>query len=203
MTGFPPIADHEWVGDLRTAALVSADGTIDWWCTPRFDSPGVSASILDRERGGTCRFSADLRGESGAARPTHLTRTEDHAAILRGPGTNLHVQATASYSRPADIPRRPEVRDTVFRQITERGCSERRQAFVQHYDTEVPDAQLRRVHKPTDRYGRKRCLRGGLVSDAPLRHRRLVMQNVQWLPLMGSPFTTATYLQVVRGGPWS
>lgn len=49
---YPPIAEHGMVGDLQTAALVSSAGTIDWWCTPRFDSPSVFASLLDSERGG-------------------------------------------------------------------------------------------------------------------------------------------------------
>ncbi|MEV0199710.1 glycoside hydrolase family 15 protein [Nonomuraea sp. NPDC050691] len=60
MNDYPPIADHGMVGDLQTAALVSGTGTIDWWCTPRFDSPSVFASLLDSERGGHFRFSADL-----------------------------------------------------------------------------------------------------------------------------------------------
>jgi GH15 family glucan-1,4-alpha-glucosidase len=66
VTGYPPIADHGIIGDLQTAALVSSGGTIDWWCTPRFDSPSIFASILDSQRGGDCRFAADLTGDSGA-----------------------------------------------------------------------------------------------------------------------------------------
>jgi pentatricopeptide repeat protein len=66
MNAYPPIADHGMVGDLQTAALVSSKGTIDWWCTPRFDSPSVFASLLDSERGGYCRLSADLAPEDGA-----------------------------------------------------------------------------------------------------------------------------------------
>ena len=49
---FPAIADHGLIGDMRSAALVSSDGTIDWFCPGRFDRPSVFASILDPEVGG-------------------------------------------------------------------------------------------------------------------------------------------------------
>lgn len=52
---YPNIADHGLIGDLQTAALVDIDGTIDWFCSPRFDSPSIFASLLDAERGGFCR----------------------------------------------------------------------------------------------------------------------------------------------------
>jgi GH15 family glucan-1,4-alpha-glucosidase len=45
------IADHGLVGDLRTAALVGTDGTIDWFCPGRFDAPSVFAAILDPDAG--------------------------------------------------------------------------------------------------------------------------------------------------------
>ncbi|MEY9950282.1 GH15 family glucan-1,4-alpha-glucosidase [Kitasatospora sp. GAS1066B] len=62
MSAYPAIADHGMPGDLQSAALMSSDGTIDWWCAPRFDSPSVFASLLDSERGGYCRLSAHLPG---------------------------------------------------------------------------------------------------------------------------------------------
>ncbi|WP_225849844.1 glycoside hydrolase family 15 protein [Streptomyces sp. HPF1205] len=55
-----PIAEHGLIGDLRTAALVGTNGTIDWYCCPRFDSPAVFAGILDAERGGGFALSADV-----------------------------------------------------------------------------------------------------------------------------------------------
>ena len=50
--GYPSIADHGMIGDLQSVALVATDGTIDWFCCPRFDSPSVFASLLDDRRGG-------------------------------------------------------------------------------------------------------------------------------------------------------
>jgi GH15 family glucan-1,4-alpha-glucosidase len=50
--GYPPIENHGLIGDLQTAALVSTEGAIDWFCAPRFDSPSLFASLLDSERGG-------------------------------------------------------------------------------------------------------------------------------------------------------
>jgi GH15 family glucan-1,4-alpha-glucosidase len=52
MEGYPPIAEHGLIGDLQTAALVTTDGCVDWFCCPRFDSPSVVASLLDADRGG-------------------------------------------------------------------------------------------------------------------------------------------------------
>ncbi|MEV0852159.1 glycoside hydrolase family 15 protein [Nocardia fluminea] len=59
MNSYPPIDEHGIVGDLQTAALVSAAGTIDWWCAPRFDSPSVFAFLLDSEKGGHCSLAVD------------------------------------------------------------------------------------------------------------------------------------------------
>ena len=55
---YPDISDHGLIGDLQTAALVTSDGTIDFFCCPRFlDPPSIFASLLDHDNGGYFRVS--------------------------------------------------------------------------------------------------------------------------------------------------
>src|SRR5690606_6268755 len=52
MADYPLIADHGLIGDLQTAPLVSTDGSTDWFCAPRFDSPSIFGALLVQQRGG-------------------------------------------------------------------------------------------------------------------------------------------------------
>jgi GH15 family glucan-1,4-alpha-glucosidase len=70
---YPLIADHGLIGDLQTAALVATDGTLDWFCSPRFDSPSIFASLLDRSRGG--HFSTRPVDPAFATRQLYLPDT--------------------------------------------------------------------------------------------------------------------------------
>ena len=52
-----PIEEYGVIGNMRTAALVGMNGSIDWFCCPDFDSPSVFASILDDKKGGLFRIA--------------------------------------------------------------------------------------------------------------------------------------------------
>jgi GH15 family glucan-1,4-alpha-glucosidase len=71
---FPPIAEYAFLSNCHTGALVAPDGAIDWLCVPRFDSPSIFGSLLDRQAG-FFRFAP-----FGINHPT---------AVAYEPGTNV------------------------------------------------------------------------------------------------------------------
>jgi GH15 family glucan-1,4-alpha-glucosidase len=73
---FAPIADYAFLSNCHTGALVAPDGAVDWLCVPRFDSPSVFGTLLDRQAG-TFRF-----GPFGVNVPV---------ARIYEPGTNVLV----------------------------------------------------------------------------------------------------------------
>ena len=47
-----PIGDYAIVGDTHSCALIARDGSVDWLCWPRHDSPALFLKLLDDDRGG-------------------------------------------------------------------------------------------------------------------------------------------------------
>src|ERR671931_1155869 len=73
------IEDYALIGDTQTAALVGKDGSIDWLCFPRFDSPACFAALLGDESHGRWLLApaGDLRKVERRYRPHTLVLETD------------------------------------------------------------------------------------------------------------------------------
>lgn len=77
---YKPISGYGVIGNMRTAALVAMDGSIDWLCYPRFDSPSVFAAILDDKIGGFFRIGP---GEGVEARQKQFYWPDTNVLVTR------------------------------------------------------------------------------------------------------------------------
>jgi GH15 family glucan-1,4-alpha-glucosidase len=77
---YASIGDYALIGACRSAALVSRDGSIDWLCLPRFDSPSVFAALLDTKRGGRLRIRpvGEFRSRRRCLPDTNIVETTFH-----------------------------------------------------------------------------------------------------------------------------
>jgi GH15 family glucan-1,4-alpha-glucosidase len=73
---YPPIGDYALIGDCRGTVLVSRDGSLDWLCFPRFDSPPIFCALLDAQGGGRFRIrpSGPFRSERRYIPDTNVLR---------------------------------------------------------------------------------------------------------------------------------
>jgi GH15 family glucan-1,4-alpha-glucosidase len=154
----PAIADYGLIGDGRTAALCSTEGSIDWLCLPRFDSDPVFGRLVGGEVAG--RFSLTVEGKQETQRRyrdgSGVLETEWHtptADVILTEGLVLH--ATGHLMPQALLVRRLEARGGPARVRV-------------HYD---PRAGLRGGSLRTDRRGE------ALVSS-----RGSLALALQWAP---------------------
>jgi GH15 family glucan-1,4-alpha-glucosidase len=96
---YPPIDDYALIGDCRSAGLVSRDGSLDWLCLPRFDSPSVFAAVLDAEIGG--RFVVRPIGEFRTER-RYLANTNVLETVFRTPAGACVLRDLMSVSSEED-----------------------------------------------------------------------------------------------------
>ncbi len=104
--GYRPIRDYALIGDAHVAALVSKDGSIDWCCWPRFDSPAVFCRLLDARKGGffQIRPAADFDVGRTYADVTNVLRTEFKTSAGRACLTDfMPVERLTESHRGEDI----------------------------------------------------------------------------------------------------
>jgi GH15 family glucan-1,4-alpha-glucosidase len=122
----PGIGDYGFLSDGSTAALVSRDGSVDWWCVPRFDAPSVFGRLLGPDAGAwTLRPRDDTRTTRSYVEDTLVLRTVHRTAtgavavtdaLALEPGTRGHDVGRAS---PLTLIRRVEGLDGTVRMTTE------------------------------------------------------------------------------------
>jgi GH15 family glucan-1,4-alpha-glucosidase len=73
------IEDYGLIGDLQSAALVGCNGSVDWLCLPRFDSPSCFSALLGNEAHGFWRVApaGEIRSCSRRYRPGTLVLETD------------------------------------------------------------------------------------------------------------------------------
>ncbi|EEF61998.1 glycoside hydrolase family 15 protein [Pedosphaera parvula] len=109
---YPAISDHGLIGDLQTAALVSTQGEIDWFCCPRFDSPSVFASLLSRSNGGSFKISPTTEDHI-----THQSYFPDTAVLVTRFMSEAGVGSVIDLMPIIDHPRSPSERHRIVRII--------------------------------------------------------------------------------------
>ncbi|WP_214317741.1 glycoside hydrolase family 15 protein [Nonomuraea sediminis] len=90
-----PISDHALLGDCRSAALVTTDGSVDWLCAPRFDSPSIFARLLDEDAG---HWSIRSAGASEVTR-RYVDDTLALETTFHGPDGTLVLLDTLALGR--------------------------------------------------------------------------------------------------------
>lgn len=128
------ISDYGVIGNLRTVALVGPDGSIDWLCLPRIDSPSVFAALLDDTVGGRFTISPDGEWDSAA---TYV------------PGTNILV---TTFRSPAGI-----MKLTDFMPIpggTEEGDAPARLELYRLIEVTSGEVHVRTLFEPRFDYAR-------------------------------------------------
>src|ERR1700756_3996407 len=103
---YQPIENYGIIGNMHSAALVGLDGSVDWLCLPRFDSPSVFGTILDADKGGRFRIAPAAAGElrqkqyywpetnvlvTRFLHPDGIAEVEDYMPVGPGAGPDAHL----------------------------------------------------------------------------------------------------------------
>jgi GH15 family glucan-1,4-alpha-glucosidase len=135
--GYAPIGDYGVIGDCRTAGLVSRDGSLDWLCFPRFDSPSIFGALLDARSGGRFRIrpTRDFRTDRRYLPETNILETTFRTATGSLALRDVMPAASETEKRRALVPDHQVLRE------------------VEGLEGEV---EVEVVYEPRPEYGRSR-----------------------------------------------
>jgi len=111
---YRPIESYAMIGDMHTMALVGSDGSIDWMCMPRFDSPSVFAAILDDAKGG--RFKIAPAADDVTCR--HFYWPDTNVLVTRFLADHGAAELTDFMPVPRHTEKESGTRRQVVRRIT-------------------------------------------------------------------------------------
>ncbi len=108
--GYLPIAGYGLVGDCRSVALIGVDGSVDWCCLPRFDSPSLFSRLLDANRGGCWTLAPvePFRSWQRYAEKTNILQTiveTEHGRTEITDFMPVTERTVREHARPQDQPR--------------------------------------------------------------------------------------------------
>ncbi len=161
---YQPIEDYALIGDLHTVALVGKNGSIDWCCIPRVDSPSVFGALLDANKGGYFQIEPAF----------DQTMSVGHRQMYL-PETNVLITRFLTVDGVAEI--------TDFMPIKKRGSKEHQHHIIRMVSVIRGSLPFRMTCKPAFNYGRdehsiklsaegavfhSQTLSLGLASSAPL-----------------------------------
>src|SRR6516162_626033 len=95
---YQPIESYGAIGNMRTAALVGMDGSIDWLCLPHFDSPSVFAAILDHQKGG--RFRIAPAGDNFRHKQFYWPDTASHVSCTTTGSARSRITCLSTVPAP-------------------------------------------------------------------------------------------------------
>ncbi|MGW2395229.1 glycoside hydrolase family 15 protein [Kitasatospora sp. NPDC001664] len=179
------IEDYALLGDLQTAALVGRDGSVDWLCLPRFDSPSCFAGLLGSDRHGSWRLAPEGGGPCTERR--YLPETLVLESLWRTPtGT---VRITDFMPQRDRLPRLVRLVEGLSGAVRMRGALRLRfnhgriEPWVRRTDhhriaVAGPDAAWLRVPPGVHTWGED----GATVSDFTVRAGEQVPFVLTWQP---------------------
>jgi len=130
-----PIEDYAVLGDTRTAALVGRDGSVDWLCIPRFDSPACFAALLGEPGNG--------RWLLGPAGPHESSRRYvGHSAVLE----STYTTSTGTMQVIDLMPVGDDRADLVRRVVGIEGTVRMRHEWIVRFGYGQIRPWVRRVH---------------------------------------------------------